>query len=82
MPSSDDEFDAFRNEFDGIDFDAIPALSLIANNDESSQNSLETTRSNASSEYSCDEFDASFIAELDEFEERFYGEAGVRVQGS
>jgi len=85
MATSDDDFDALPNDFDGLDFDSIPALSHIgdgsASNLQRGQFLARPASSNASSQYSRDEFDASFLAELNDIEDQLHRTAGTIGQG-
>src|ERR1700691_6602857 len=73
--SSEDEFDTIPDEFDGLDFDAIPDLAIIVPTETIDlSNSTIPTRpasANSSSRYSCDDdIDESFLVELDAIEGR------------
>lgn len=69
--SSEDEFDAIPDEFDGLDFDAIPDLAIVVPTSYSSYGVRPAT-ANSSSHYSdsFDHIDESFLVELDIIEAR------------
>jgi hypothetical protein len=80
--SSEDEFDLIVNEFDGVDFDAIPDLATIRPTSSSSSTIPPRPASaNSSSHYSCDDdIDESVLAELDAIESRIT--QGIRESAS
>jgi hypothetical protein len=71
MASTEDDYDAIPDEFYGIDLECIPSLSRIARSDDTVRYlPPRPASSNSSSQYSGDEFDASFLAEVDALENR------------
>lgn len=72
--SSDDEFDAIPDEFEGLDFDGIPDLATaratISSRIESPTILPRPDSANSSSHYSCDDIDESVLVELDAIENR------------
>jgi hypothetical protein len=71
--TSDDEFDRLPDPFAGVDWNDVPGLSSIT----PSQPRVEPRRStpshsqtSASDQYSYDEVDAAFLAEIDQVERR------------
>ena len=57
--SDTDEFDAIPNEFEGLDFDAVPALAIPH----------PTRPPSAASQYSCDaQIDESYLVAIDALE--------------
>jgi hypothetical protein len=80
--STEDEFDTIPDEFDGLDFDAIPDLAPTeATARPSSAIPPRPTSSNSSSHYSCDDdIDESFLVELDAMEGRLA--LGIRESSS
>jgi hypothetical protein len=71
MASTEDDYDAIPDEFYGIDLECIPALSQIATSNDTVQYlPPRPASSTSSSQYSGDEFDASFLAEVDALEDQ------------
>ena len=65
--SGEDEFDAIPDEFEGLDFDSIPNLSI----DIRPADPAQPSSPNSSSHYSCDDdIDEHFLVEMDAIEDR------------
>jgi hypothetical protein len=73
--SGEDEFDAIPDEFEGLDFDGVPDLSIDTHPDLAQPSSP-----NSSSHYSCDDdIDEHFLIEMDAIEDRI--SQGIRESG-
>lgn len=75
MPSpSDDEFDRLPDPFSGIDWNDVPGLSAVTPSQPSAEPRHSTpshSQTNVSEDqYSYDEVDAAFLAEIDQVERR------------
>jgi hypothetical protein len=86
MASSSDEFDDLPDEFEGFDWNEIPALTL--SNETRFPDSLDNLNvpcpasPHPSSHYSCDdEFDEAFLAAVDALEETAIQNAGTSANG-
>lgn len=88
MASSEDEFDSYPDEFEGLDWNEFPALSLPVLNNGSHSLDLDVLHpprpgsSRSSSHYSCDDvFDAAFLAEVDALESQAIRNSDTPVNG-
>ncbi|KAH9065950.1 hypothetical protein EDB87DRAFT_1594004 [Lactarius vividus] len=71
--TSDDEFDQLPDPFAGIDWNKVPGLSAVTPSQPSTepQHSIPShSQTNVSDQYSYDEVDAAFLAEVDQVERR------------
>lgn len=71
--TSDDEFDRLPDPFAGIDWNNVPGLSSITPSQPRAEPRRSTpthSQTSVSDQYSYDEVDAAFLAELDQVERR------------
>lgn len=82
---SSDEFDEYGDEYDGLDFDAIPDLNDLNPPPpipEASSSLPERPASSTSSHYSFDDLDQSLLVELDKIESRLIENATESTNGA
>jgi hypothetical protein len=81
--SGEDEFDSIPDEFDGLDFDAIPDLAISAPAEAIIDIPPRPDSANSSSHYSFDDdIDEAFLVELDAIEDRITQRIRESASGS
>ncbi|KAF8272924.1 hypothetical protein EI94DRAFT_1717035, partial [Lactarius quietus] len=68
--ASDDEFDQLPDPFAGVDWNKVPGLSAIIPSQPSAEPRHSASSNSPTSQYSYDEVDAAFLAEIDLVERR------------